>query len=332
MSDYERLKAKLEALEIGSVPVSVLINSATLRRALGVSRAKVFKASAAASEGAELVSLEALFADEEPLRSVALGVDKDKELSLKVAEYASARASELVLVGEKRLGVASVEKYLAERMEGVAKFPLKDIGRVSLWRRSLPLEISSEGLWSETQAEVRGVRLCLWTLAGIPSAVDPLADCLAEAIEEFLRPDLRMLDLGCGNGALGAWAVKKEPRLRLTLTDDDANAIAGVRRTFQANDLGAEKILCADGLAGIGPVEKFDLIAANPPFVAQGGAADFSVAQRWLSQAASCVCKGGALWVAAHRFCPYEGFLKAHFSSVEKVFEDAKYKVIRAII
>lgn len=55
----------------------------------------------------------------------------------------------------------------------------------------------------------------LWLrLAGAPAEQAMQAD-----VRPLLRPGLRVLDAGCGTGALSRWMLQQEPRLELTMLD-----------------------------------------------------------------------------------------------------------------
>ena len=54
-----------------------------------------------------------------------------------------------------------------------------------------------------------------WLRAGGAEALAAVQGALAAE----LRPGLRVLDAGCGTGALGHWVAVQEPRVRLTLMD-----------------------------------------------------------------------------------------------------------------
>ena len=334
MSDYDRLALKLEAMEFSGVPVGVLINDAALPKVLGVHTSFVFQASRA-GEGAQLISLVDLYADQGPYRSLAIGVDKDKDLTRAVVAWALSvlpSCGQLVLVGEKRLGVQSFEKLLSGKMEGVIKLPMKDLGRLSFWTQNQPPEAAApiESLWTQNKISVGPVELTLHALPGVFASgqLDAGSALLIEAID--LPAEGKFLDLACGGGVIGAWAKKKSPALAVTLTDDDANAIASTRRTFEENKLKAENIFCADGTSALPAGQKFDVIALNPPFH-QGQSVSYITAERLIAEAAKLLAPGGQLYIVANRFCPYERTLNQLFPAFQQLRETSSFKVLKAI-
>lgn len=74
-----------------------------------------------------------------------------------------------------------------------------------------------------------------WLRVGGAMSIAAVEGCLAAD----LHPNVRVLDAGCGTGALGRWILQHEPEARLTMVDaapgmlDHAGAIAG--RTVNAS-------------------------------------------------------------------------------------------------
>ncbi|WP_404313004.1 methyltransferase [Agrococcus terreus] len=88
---------------------------------------------------------------------------------------------------------------------------------------------------------------------------------LAGLVADALRgrgPGARLLDLGCGTGAIAALAAHRAPGTRVTAIDADARAVANAR----ANLPGALVLQAAD-LAALPADARFDAVAANLPYV-----------------------------------------------------------------
>jgi release factor glutamine methyltransferase len=81
-----------------------------------------------------------------------------------------------------------------------------------------------------------------------------------------------LLDLGTGSGAIALALASERPRARITAVDVSAAALCVARHN--AGTLGLERIEWRLGswFAAV-PGEKYDLIVANPPYVAAGDAA-----------------------------------------------------------
>lgn len=88
--------------------------------------------------------------------------------------------------------------------------------------------------------------------------------------EEALReaPDAeRILDLGCGSGAVSVTLALERPRATVVATDISPAALALCRENARRHGvLGRVHLLGSDWLAGIGRAQ-FDLAVSNPPYV-----------------------------------------------------------------
>lgn len=83
----------------------------------------------------------------------------------------------------------------------------------------------------------------------------------------------RVLDIGCGSGAIAVSLALENPILEVTATDISADALWVAQ--YNANELGAKNVrfiqsdLFAD-LLNQTPALAFDLICSNPPYIEQG--------------------------------------------------------------
>lgn len=164
--------------------------------------------------------------------------------------------------------------------------------------------------------------------AGIFAAhgLDPGTDLLIESIQ--LGPSDRVLDLGCGWGAIGAAAARAVPQGHVVMTDVNRRAVALARRNLRRND-----ILNAEVRPGslFEPVEgeRFDAIATNPPYhVGRPFILEL------LAEAPSHLTATGALWIVGKgsqgiRF--YQEWLEEHWPGrVEVAGRRSGYRVLVA--
>jgi 16S rRNA (guanine1207-N2)-methyltransferase len=128
----------------------------------------------------------------------------------------------------------------------------------------------------------------------------------------------RALDVGCGNGVIGAWLAAGG--VQCDSVDVDAVAVEAATRTAgasQASDVYSD---------ARGP---YEAIVTNPPFHS-GVRTTSAVAIRMIEGAPTQLVPGGQMWLVANRFLDYRTPLKEAFSHVEMAFEDNKYRVYRA--
>jgi release factor glutamine methyltransferase len=98
----------------------------------------------------------------------------------------------------------------------------------------------------------------------------PETETLVEAALARLAPDDACLDLGTGSGAIAIAIAMQRPQARVAATDASADAIALARRNAATHGC-ADRIEFLQG-SWYEPVgeRRFDVIAANPPYVASG--------------------------------------------------------------
>ena len=146
----------------------------------------------------------------------------------------------------------------------------------------------------EWQVEVRalGNDLRFTTDAGVFSrdGLDRGTEVLLNALPE---PHGRVLDLGCGWGAVGVTLGKKYPGLEIVMTDINARAVDLARRNLVKNGVRAE-VVQGDGFDAVsGP---FDLIVTNPPIRA-GKAVIYGLFDR----ARDFLAPGGSLYIVIRK-------------------------------
>jgi 16S rRNA (guanine1207-N2)-methyltransferase len=128
----------------------------------------------------------------------------------------------------------------------------------------------------------------------------------------------RALDVGCGNGVIGAWL--SAGGVECDSVDVDAVAVEAATRT-------AGRAWASDIYSDVGG--PYDAIVTNPPFHS-GVRTTSAVAIRMIEGAPTQLVPGGEMWLVANRFLDYRTPLKEAFSHVEMAFEDNKFRVYRA--
>jgi len=140
-------------------------------------------------------------------------------------------------------------------------------------------------------------------------------------------PELRgrVLDLGCGWGAVGVALKAKYPELDVVMTDINARAADLARRNLAANGVRAT-VVRGDGFESV--EGKFDAIVANPPIRA-GKAVIYGL----FDQSRDFLNPGGALYIVIRKQQGAPSALKhlrERFGAAEVIDRGGGFWVIRA--
>lgn len=136
----------------------------------------------------------------------------------------------------------------------------------------------------------------------------------------------RVLDLGCGWGAVGAFLATSNPAARLLLSDVNERAVELARRNLRANRIDNADVMLCDGFAAIDGT--FSAIFTNPPIRA-GKAVIYGL----FDEARKRLDEDGQLYVVIRK---QQGapsaltHLRAVFSAAEVVKRGGGYWIIRA--
>lgn len=138
-----------------------------------------------------------------------------------------------------------------------------------------------------------------------------------------------VIDLGCGNGALGLFLAKHNNQIRLTFVDESFMAVQAAKESWLANKLDDRaKFVVNDCLTGFAP-DSADVVICNPPFH-QGNTIGDHIAWRMFQQSHGVLRKGGELRIIGNRHLGYHGKLKCLFGRCTTVASNSKFVVLSA--
>ena len=172
--------------------------------------------------------------------------------------------------------------------------------------------------------EILGHALNIVTDAGVFSrdGLDTGTRALIRALPPLTG---RVLDLGCGWGAVGLALGRAFPALQIVMTDINRRAVDLARRNLAANGVRAE-VVQGDGFEAVhGP---FDAIITNPPI-----RAGKAVIHGLFATAREYLAPGGSLYLVMRK---QQGapsalkYLKEIYAEAEIIDRSAGYHVIRA--
>lgn len=185
-------------------------------------------------------------------------------------------------------------------------------------RQSLHLTIENQAFALYTKPGIFG-----W------DKLDPGSAALLQVMD--VRDGETVLDLGCGYGVVGVVATRKACLQAVYAVDAHWASVAMTAANFHCHaraGLLDYHVLAGDVIAPLHDVE-FDIVLANPPFHT-GLKADFATALAFLYGSTQVLRPGGRLFVVANRFLKYEPWLEQMFASVETVYLDNRFKVLKA--
>ena len=139
---------------------------------------------------------------------------------------------------------AEFERLLKRRQSGEPVAHLT--GRREFW--SLPLRVDQNTLVPRPETE----------------------HLVEAALALDLPDDARVLDLGCGSGAIALALAKERPAWRITATDVSEQALGLASNNAQTLGLGDVRFAEGQWFDAVSPNELFDLIVSNPPYIANG--------------------------------------------------------------
>ena len=198
----------------------------------------------------------------------------------------------------------------------------KEVARLEHYYTAEP---ASEHRVTRVSAVLRGQALSFVTDSGVFSreAVDFGTRLMVEALPPLSG---RVLDLGCGWGALGGVLAKKWADVRFVLTDVNERAAALAERNLKLNGLDNFEVVCGDGFAAVEGT--FDWIVTNPPI-----RAGKQVIYALFAEAKNYLAPGGTLALVIRTqqgAKSAERYLRGIYESVETLDVSGGYRVLTA--
>ncbi len=180
---------------------------------------------------------------------------------------------------------------------------------------------------AEVRVVVRGLSLALQSDAGVFSRgrLDAGTELLIEALD--VGPGERILDLGCGFGAIGIVAARLSEGVSVVLTDVNERATTLAKANLRANRIENAEVRTGDLYEPVRGMA-FDHIVCNPPIRAGRAVVDWIV-----SEAPDHLLTGGSLWLVARTKLGAEsirGRMARAFGNADVVKRGGGYKVLRS--
>ncbi|MEH6355080.1 MAG: class I SAM-dependent methyltransferase [Marinobacter sp.] len=269
------------------------------------------------------------------------------DVRLSLARWLVRPGGRLLVLGEKKEGIAGAVKQLREALPQVHKIDSARHCQVWCAEDVTPLTHFAIADWLDwNQISVAGRELDVAGLPGVfsrgelDSGTSLLLETLASAplttLSVRAAPGIpptragkaqRVLDFACGAGVVGAWLQTGEStELSVDAVDVQSQALLCARATYDRAGAQGE-IIASDGIAGLDG--RWQAVVSNPPFHS-GVRTDMTMTERFVRDLASHLEHGGELRLVANNFLPYEALIRRCIGPVERLAENNKFTVYRA--
>ena len=141
------------------------------------------------------------------------------------------------------------------------------------------------------------------------------------------QQDVSIIDLGCGNGALGVCIAKANSQARIHFMDESYMSVQSAKESWLANGLDDRAQFTANDCLTNYPADSTDIVICNPPFH-QGTTVGDHIAWRMFKQSHDVLKKGGELRIIGNRNLGYHTKLKRLFGNCENVASNSKFVVL----
>ncbi|MCL6271366.1 methyltransferase [Sansalvadorimonas sp. 2012CJ34-2] len=141
------------------------------------------------------------------------------------------------------------------------------------------------------------------------------------------QQDSSIIDLGCGNGALGVHIGMANSQARLHFVDESYMAVQSAHDSWLTNNLDDRAQFSANDCLSNFPSDSVDIVICNPPFH-QGNTVGDQIAWRMFQQSLNVLKKGGELRIIGNRHLGYHIKLKRLFGNCRTIANNSKFVVL----
>jgi 23S rRNA (guanine1835-N2)-methyltransferase len=141
---------------------------------------------------------------------------------------------------------------------------------------------------------------------------------------------VEVIDLGCGNGVVGAMFLAQNPAAHCLFVDESYAAVASASATVRDSGTDARaRFDVGKRLDDLADQSSADLILNNPPFH-DNAALSSAIANQMFQSSHRVLRSGGSLMVIGNRHLGYHLKLKRLFGNCETIDSNSKFVVLKA--
>lgn len=153
--------------------------------------------------------------------------------------------------------------------------------------------------------------------------IDPASRFLMEHLS-VPKGDVKVVDVGSGNGVLGKFVLSANPDADLHLVDDSHLAVLSGALNVTGKNVSHH---CSRDLSFL-ENNSCDLVVSNPPFHFEYEI-NMDVAFKIFSEAGRVLRETGELWVVANNNLPYKPELLKHFTQCDVIAQNRKFIIYK---
>ncbi|MEE9327156.1 MAG: methyltransferase [Cocleimonas sp.] len=146
---------------------------------------------------------------------------------------------------------------------------------------------------------------------------------------ENCPPAKHIVDLGCGNGALGIMMKRHQPKAYISFIDESYSAITSAKVNFKyeyQNETYKDASFYISNSFQQFTGDKPNLILCNPPFHQEHSIADH-IAWQMIKQSYQQLTSNGEIWVIGNRHLAYHVKLKKVFGNCKTIASNKKFVI-----
>lgn len=238
--------------------------------------------------------------------------------------------AEVVVVGENRSGVKSIES-LFEPYGIIKKYD--SARRCSFYWGQITKSLApfEQKTWYKNyNLSVADTAFTIKALPGVFSqnALDKGTELLLKHLPKDIdtQKTIKVLDIGCGAGVIGAFLAKKYPHWQIDMIDINAFALKSSKETLAINQLTAN-VYASDAFSDT--ANDYDLIVTNPPFHS-GLETHYKTTENLLALTANHQKNNAQLLVVANHFLKYQPIIDTHYSQCFIIAQNRQFVVYHA--